>query len=98
MQQPHRDEAERRGLQNATARGGAAAVGQYLLDGGFSAADISSGQAFYARAVLCTSGAVSGGAAWTPEALRATGSGIFAGKQTLFEGDFFCAWICPPEV
>lgn len=68
----------------------------YLLDGGFSAADISVGQAVYLARFFAHLDGFPAVAAWYARiTARAGFQASLPGKDTLFEGDFFAPWDMP---
>jgi glutathione S-transferase len=69
---------------------------EYLLDGGFSAADISVGQAVYLARFFAHLEPFPAVAAWYARITARDGfQASLPGKHTLFEGDFFAPWDLP---
>ena len=68
----------------------------YLLDGGFSAADVSVGQAVYLARFFAHLDAFPAVAAWYSRiTARAGFKASLPGKDTLFKGTFFAPWELP---
>lgn len=68
----------------------------YLLDGGFSAADVSVGQAVYLARFFAHLDGYPALADWYARiTARAGFQASLPGKDTLFDGDFFPAWEMP---